>query len=320
MDRFNNNLTMLAPMLYVPADRTDLCEVLSGKQDYGVCSIALCLEDAVRPDNRKSAAIALGQTLNKIGSIPRPIFIRPADAKALEWILEHLPMNRIAGFILPKATVNSIHLWVEMSLGMHTIIPIMETREALDPVGRRELAQACLSHSSQIPGARIGANDIFSLLGGLRRPSGRTVYETPVGRVIDGLLEAFYSQGVKLSAPVCDRISEFATLEREIKEDIHRGLFAKTAIHPSQVKVIWKSYEPYPDELEDARRILEPDAPAVFSSNGDMLEPSCHAEWARRLIGRNALYRVASEEAIISSRENRNVASRHKPLAVDSSE
>jgi len=313
MDRFSNNFTMLAPMLYVPADRTDLSEVLSGMRDYGICSITVCLEDAVRPDNRKMAAIALQRTLDELSYIARPTYIRPADAKAMQWLLEFLPIDKIAGFILPKASVESIHLWVEMSLGLHTIIPIMETRDALDSVGRRELAQACVAHSSQIPGARIGANDIFSLLGGLRRPSGRTVYETPVGRVIDGLLEAFYSQGVKLCAPVCDRISEFATLERELKEDINRGLFAKTAIHPNQVKAIWKSYEPYPDEIEDARRILEPNAPAVFSSNGDMLEPSCHAEWAQRLIVRDALYRKASKAVTISSCENRNLASRHKP-------
>jgi citrate lyase beta subunit len=200
-------------------------------------------------------------------------------------------LERIVGFILPKASVAAIHLWTEKSFGLHPILPILETRDALDPVGRRELAQACAAHPSLIPGARIGANDLFALLGGLRRPVGRTVYETPVGRVIDGLLETFSAQGVRLCAPVCDRISDLVTLERELQEDILRGLFAKTAIHPSQVHAIWRCYRPAANELEDARRILDPDAPAVFGSNGDMLEPACHGEWARRLIERDVLYR-----------------------------
>ena len=68
------------------------------------------------------------------------------------------------------------------------------------------------------------------------------------------------------------------------------------------------------------RWILEPDVPAVFSSNGDMLEPSCHAEWARRLIGRNTLYHVASEVANIFHWLNTQEASRHKPIAANSSE
>jgi len=282
---------MLAPMLYVPADRSDLHEILSGNRHLGVCSLVVCLEDAVRSDNRKSAADALRRALDQLRNILRPIYVRPADTEALNWMLENLPMDKIAGFVLPKASASVIHQWLEMSFGLHTIIPILETRDALDPGGRRDLAQACAAHPSQIPGVRIGANDLFSLLGGLRRPANRTVYETPLGSVIDSLLEAFCAQGVRLCAPVCDRIDDLTTLERELQEDIHRGLFAKTAIHPSQVEAIWKSYEPHPDELDDARRILDPDAPAVFNSNGDMLEPACHSEWARLLIDRESLYR-----------------------------
>jgi citrate lyase beta subunit len=284
---------MLAPMLYVPADRPDLAEVLSGQRDLGVCGIAVCLEDAVRQDNRKKAAISLCETLEKLAHSPRQIFVRPADNEAFDWLLESLPVDKIAGFILPKATVHTIHLWTEKSYGLHTILPILETREALDPVGRRELAQACAAHPPVIPGARIGANDLFSLLGGLRRPAGRTIYETPVGRVIDGLLEAFSAQGVRLCAPVCDRIGDMETLQREVVEDIHRGLFAKTAVHPRQVHAIWHSYLPHPAEIEEAQLILQPDAPAVFGLNGDMLEPACHGEWARRLLQRDALHRSA---------------------------
>lgn len=295
MNRLHADLPMLAPMLYVPADRPDLGAVLEGSRELGVCSLAVCLEDAVRPDNRRKAASALRRTLAGLTAAPRSIFVRPADTDALEWMLEHLPADRIAGFILPKATVHTIHQWTEKSFGLHTILPILETREALDPVGRRELAQACAAHPPVIPGARIGANDLFSLLGGLRRPAGRTVYETPVGRVIDGLLEAFSAQGVKLCAPVCDRISDLGTLEREVEEDIHRGLFAKTAIHPRQVAAIWHAYRPDPAEIEEARRILEPDAPAVFGSNGDMLEPACHGEWARRLLHRHSLHSVSKD-------------------------
>ena len=295
MNRLHSDLTMLAPMLYVPADRSDLHEILSGNRNLGVCSLVVCLEDAVRSDNRKAAADALRRALDQLRIIRRPIYVRPADTEALDWMLENLPMDKIAGFVLPKASTSAIHQWIEMSFGLHTIIPILETRDALDPGGRRDLALACAAHPSQIPGARIGANDLFSLLGGLRRPAGRTVYETPVGRVIDSLLEAFCAQGVRLCAPVCDRISDLATLERELQEDIHRGLFAKTAIHPSQVEAIWKSYEPSADDLDDARRILHPNAPAVFGSNGDMLEPACHIEWARRLTTRDTLFRFWKE-------------------------
>jgi citrate lyase beta subunit len=294
MNHILSNLPMLAPMLYVPADRPDIAAVLGGQRDLGVCSLAVCLEDAVRPEHRQSAAVALCRALQTLEFVPRSIFIRPADVAALEWLIEHLPLEHISGFILPKATVAKIHLWVERSAGLHTLLPILESREALDPIGRRELAQACAAHPPLIPGARIGANDLFSLLGGLRRPPGRTIYETPVGRVIDELLEAFSGHPVRLCGPVFDRIQDLGTLKRELNEDIFRGLHAKTAITPRQAQVIWEGYRPCALELEEAHLILDPEAPAVLGLNGSMLERTCHNAWANRLVNREALHSAAS--------------------------
>jgi citrate lyase beta subunit len=294
MNHALSNLPMLAPMLYTPADRPDLASVLGGRRDLGICSVAVCLEDAVRPENRQAAAKALCRTLASLESVPRSVFIRPADVAALEWLIEHLPMEHISGFILPKATVAKIHLWVERSAGLHTLLPILESRDTLDPIGRRELAQACAAHPPIIPGARIGANDLFCLLGGLRRPCGRTIYETPVGRVIDELLELFSAQSVRLCGAVFDRINDVETLTREVNEDIHRGLYAKTAITPNQSHLIWESYRPNARELQEAYCILEEGAPAVIGLNGGMLERACHTAWANRLIERDTLYRAAS--------------------------
>lgn len=294
MNRALSDLPMLAPMLYTPADRPDIAAILGGRRDLGICSVAVCLEDAVRPENRQAAAEALCHTLASLEAVPRPVFIRPADVNALEWLIEHLPLEHIRGFILPKATVAKIHLWVERSAGLHTLLPILESRDALDPGGRRELAQACAAHPPLIPGARIGANDLLSLLGGLRRPAGRTIYETPVGRVIDELLEAFSAHSVRLCGPVFDRIQDVETLAREVTEDIHRGLYAKTAVTPNQSHEIWRSYRPEAVELEEARCILDAEAPAVFGLHGGMLERACHTAWAHRLIERDSLHRAAS--------------------------
>jgi len=298
MNRVLSDLPMLAPMLYAPADRSDLAAVLGGCRDFGICSIAVCLEDAVRPENRQAAAEALCHTLASLESVPSPVFVRPADVTALEWLIEHLPPQHVSGYILPKATVAKIHLWVERSAGLCPLLPILESREALDPVGRRELAQACAAHPPLIPGARIGVNDLFSLLGGLRRPAGRTVYETPVGRVIDELVEAFSVHSVRLCGPVFDRIQDLETLAREVSEDIYRGLYAKTAVTPAQARKIWEGYRPVASELEEARYILSPEAPAVIALHGGMLERACHTSWAQRLVQREGLHTTAEALAI----------------------
>jgi citrate lyase beta subunit len=300
MNRALSDLHMLAPMLYMPADRPDLAAVLGGGRDVGVCSVAVCLEDAVRIENRRAAAKALCGTLASLESVPRSIFIRPADVGALEWLIEHLPLQHISGFILPKATVAKIHQWVERSTGLHTLLPILESRETLDPGGRRELAQACAAHPPLIPGARIGANDLFCLLGGLRRPPGRTIYETPLGRVVDELIEAFSGISTRLCGVVFDRVKDLETFEREVQEDIYRGLFAKTVVNPHQSRKVWAWYKPNECDLDEAAQILNPNASAVFACNGHMLETACHTRWAQKLVDRQTLHERAEGGFVIS--------------------
>jgi len=290
-----HDLHLLAPMLYVPADRPDLFAILSGQRDLGVCNIAVCLEDAVLPEKRKDAANNLVSVLESISSLPRPVFIRPENADALEWLLESVPLQHIRGFILPKATVSDIHTWIDRTAGLHTILPILESRDALDYGGRRELAQACAAHPTQIPCARIGANDLFSLLGGLRRPRGYTIYETPVGRVIDALIEEFSAHDLSLCGSVCDRMEEHDMFLREIEQDMHRGLYAKTVITPKQAKTVWDTYRPDSRDLQEARQLLEADTPAVAQLNGSMLERACHSNWADRILWKESLYAQATE-------------------------
>lgn len=272
------------PMLYVPATRHDLGNILRQFSPSCPYSITVCLEDAVDPLDRVEAARGLAVTLDRLPAQPPSLFVRPADEDLLNRVLDTFPLHRISGIVLPKATVERVNRWVELTTGLIRMVPILESREALDPAGRSELSSICNAHRTVIDFARIGANDLLNLLGGLRRPRGRTIYETPVGRVIDSLLEVFSLIDLPLCAPVFDHISDTKTLTRELEEDVNRGLFSKTAIHPSQLSTIWNSYCPSGTDIQDALRILHPDSPAVMSFNGSMLEKACHANWARRML------------------------------------
>ena len=279
------------PLLYVPADRHDLPAVVSGERFPQVRAVAICLEDAVRVNERARLAAGLGSVVARLGATGVTgkkvhVFVRPADEEILTILLDLPGIERIDGFILPKATPRRIEEWAEKTQRRFALLPILEAREALNPWGRHELAEACLIYRALIPRVRIGANDLFSLLGGLRRPRGRTIYETPVGRVIDELLEVFAPRGFALCGPVFDRIDDHATLARECVEDVQRGLFAKTALTPQQVDTITESYHPTAEEIQEAMQILHPDAPAVFRLAGAMQEPACHRGWAEGLIRR----------------------------------
>ncbi|MBX9949437.1 MAG: HpcH/HpaI aldolase/citrate lyase family protein, partial [Candidatus Obscuribacterales bacterium] len=65
-----------------------------------------------------------------------------------------------------------------------------------------------------------------------------------------------------------------------------------TAIHPDQIGLIEAGFRVDSNDLEEARRILMPDAAAVFKMNGRMCEPTTHTKWARAIIERADLYGV----------------------------
>lgn len=282
-----------APVLYIPANRPGLESFLFSPKAGGISTVAICLEDAVRPDERAAAVESLACWLHRLSEPGRSgCFIRPADEETLARLLDVPGIECIDGFILPKATPDKLQAWAQRSARRFPLLPILETRDALDSEGRRELAAACADFRDLIPRVRIGANDLFALLGGLRRPRGKTIYETPLGRVIDELIEVFSGVGLPLSGSVFDRLDDLETLARECRDDVSRGLFSKTAVNPLQVAVISESYHPEPSEVEEALKILDADSPAVFALNGSMLEPACHAAWARALLRRAAAFGV----------------------------
>lgn len=287
------DLRHYAPFLYIPANRPGLEQFLFTRKSEGISNIVVCLEDAVRPDERISAADGLACWLHRLSAATRAgCFLRPADEEILARLLDLPGVEFIDGFVLPKATPEKLEAWADRTARRFPLLPILETRDALDSTGRRELAAACADLRDIIPRVRIGANDLFALLGGLRRPRGKTIYETPLGRVIDELIEVFSGVGLPLSGSVFDRLDDFETLARECRDDVTRGLFAKTALNPLQVAVITESYHPDASEVEDALKTLDANSPAVFALNGSMLEPACHAAWARGLLRRAAAFGI----------------------------
>lgn len=289
-----DELRHYAPFLYVPANRPGLEQFLFGRKAEGITTVVICLEDAVRQHDRLTAVKSLASWLHRLseGSNRARCLIRPADEEILASLLDLPGIDSIDGFIVPKATPDRLQGWARRTARRFPLLPILETRDALDSEGRRELAAACADFRQLIPRVRIGANDLFALLGGLRRPRGKTIYETPLGRVIDELIEVFSGVGLPLSGSVFDRLDDLETLARECRDDVTRGLFAKTALNPLQVAVISKCYYPDPSEVEEAQKILDGNSPAVFALNGSMLEPACHSSWARNLLRRAAAFGI----------------------------
>jgi citrate lyase beta subunit len=289
----------LGATLYLPCTRVDLAEALLGaKRIAGLRSAVLCLEDAVLDRDVPTALARLSAFLRTlaarvpIGGDPL-LFVRPRNATVLEHVLRMPGVERLSGFVIPKAHAESLPAYLVAPLhDHHRLMPTLETREACDSQEMRRLRDQLLGVQDRILALRIGGNDLLRAMG-LRRTAGRTAYDGPLGSIIANLVAGFAPWGFALSAPVFEQFSDIALLREEVARDIEHGLLTKTAIHPDQVPVIQAMFAVPAEEIEEARLMLAEDAPAVFAHDGVMCEPATHRAWAERLLDRAALYGVA---------------------------
>ncbi|MBL8485327.1 MAG: HpcH/HpaI aldolase/citrate lyase family protein [Rhodocyclaceae bacterium] len=280
----------LGASLYVPTTHCDLVAIAAAKKLADLRSVIFCTEDAVSDADLPAALANLGEALRHCQ--PRPgyhRFIRARNPAVLETLLDMPGITRIDGFVLPKITALTLDAYVrplvERGDAPVWIMPTLETREVFRDADMQQLARQldAAAWRERILCMRIGGNDLLSLLK-MRRPRGRTIYETPIGQVIARLATTFIPYGFALSAPVFEHFGDVETLQREIQADLNHGLTGKTAIHPRQVALIEKHYRVDPQDLDAAERILRQDAPGVFELHESMCEPATHRPWARLVV------------------------------------
>jgi len=278
--------TELGASLYVPATRPDLLEVVRGEKLSAVRSLIFCTEDSVNEKDVDFAIENLREPLRALSCGSHQMrFIRVRNPAVMRQVLALPGIEKLDGFVLPKVTRGSLAEYLKVLRGSgHLIMPTLETKEVFDEREMTALRRAMDKDTvrERVLSLRIGGNDLLSILG-MRRPRGRTLYQTPLGPVIARLVTTFKPSGFNLSAPVFEFLDDVATLEREVEEDMAHGLVGKTAIHPDQVPLIHACYRVHAADLDMAHHILSHDAPAVFRMHGSMCEPATHRNWAHNL-------------------------------------
>lgn len=284
----------LGATLYMPATRNDLAQAILYAGDLDLRSVVICLEDSILAHDVPQALVNLAAFLTRLEQIPvdmaRPlVFVRPRSAQMLSHIL-HLPsIERIDGFVIPKATADCLPGYLAiLSHDHHMLMPTLETREVFDATEMRRLRDQLLAIQDRILAIRIGGNDLLQTLGA-RRSLSRTSYDGPLGPVIVNLVATYNPWGFHLSAPVFENYGNLNLLKEEVDRDLEHGLLSKTAIHPGQIETIQQAYAIDPCELVEAKTILDRDTRAVFSSRETMCEPATHSVWAS-LVERRAHY------------------------------
>ena len=277
----------LGATMYIPATHEQLWEVTEGIKFPLLKSIAVCLEDAVHERDVQTAMVNLKILLQKRLEQPNfkapAMFIRPRNIEMAKHIVDWDLNHSYTGMILPKFTLHDLKPWMDVLPANINLMPTLETKEIFDMGHNSELNQALKYDFHKTLCLRIGGNDLLSCLH-LRRPKNTTIYQTPVGILISQLAGLFIPAGFQLSSPVCEHIDHTQLLMNELEQDMNNGIYTKTAIHPSQVEYIHNAFKINAEEFQDAQQILSQEAKSVFKSQGSMLEPATHRNWAEMIL------------------------------------
>jgi citrate lyase beta subunit len=287
----------LGASLYVPALHPKLDAVLGRREYPALKSVIVCTEDAVADHELDSALRQLQEVLASVSVVPGMLrFVRVRNPAVMRQVLAMPGSERLDGFVLPKITLQTLPLYTKLLRGNHRwLMPTLETPEVFEPDAMRALRAALLRPEvrDRVFALRIGGNDLLRVLG-MRRPRGVTLYDTPLGALLAQLALTFGSHGFALTAPVFDFLDDDILLAQETRRDIAYGFCGKTAIHPTQIPIIETMFKVTAVELGAARRLVEPNCPAVFKLDGAMYEAAVHRPWAQRVIVQAMHFGIAS--------------------------
>ncbi|MEA3251545.1 MAG: aldolase/citrate lyase family protein [Pseudomonadota bacterium] len=275
----------LGASLYVPATHKSLGGILADGC-HGARSLILCTEDAVSPDAAVWAVRRLIRTLKAAPSaVPFLRFVRPRNPFVLRQLLEApKALVRLDGVVIPKFDEVSASEWREVLDRCPTlaVMPTLETPSLFREITALATLEALEKLHNPVITLRIGGNDLLGAIG-LKRQPGQTIYDTPLRSTLERLIMLFRPAGFELAAPVCDLIGEPETLSREVAQDIAWGFYAKTCVHPAQLAVVEEHFAQALRRQQPQAQALLNSNDAVFTDAGQMLEQTCHSNWAKRI-------------------------------------
>lgn len=305
----------IGALLYTPAINTSIAEKIKSNSIDKLTSIALCLEDSIQEGALCQAEEALKETLTsleKADNLPL-IFIRVRTASHL--IHVHTVLGEcadlITGYILPKFDMTNADDYKKVILTINEnrstplyFMPILES-EAVARLPERAYNLKCIKSvldyvKPYILNVRVGGNDLSNLYG-VRRAVDQTVYDIGVVRdVLVDIINVFATDYI-VSGPVWEYFGEEGGvwetgLRKELRLDRLNGFLGKTAIHPTQLPVIYDSLKVDESDYLDAQRLLHWDSEVSgVESSADrsrMNEVKCHSNWAKRIALLGEIYGV----------------------------
>ncbi|MCR5833838.1 MAG: HpcH/HpaI aldolase/citrate lyase family protein [Selenomonadaceae bacterium] len=304
-------------LMYMPAFQKNIVGKLSGNKLPYLNSAAFCLEDSISDESVDEAEATLKIILRELESVENLplIFVRIRSPRHLQIFHETIGMHSkiLTGYILPKVDMNNAFAYINVAKEINEgrlsnpiyIMPTFESKRIAILLTRQtellSLKQAFDEIKQIILNIRVGANDLCNLYG-LRRNINQTIYDIGVVRDIFVDIINVFATDYVVAGSVWnyfggDNDNAWAEgLRRELELDKANGFTGKTAIHPSQLPIIFNSMKVTKTDWDDANMLLDWKSSThgvTKSADGSrMNEVKCHSAWARKIKILGELYGV----------------------------
>lgn len=254
----NKNIFSFPSLLFCPGDRPDRFEKALQRAD----SVILDLEDAVLPDAKEAARLAIIAS----NLPPERVIVRvnAADSSEFNADLAAVLQTKYRTIMVAKAESCD-----ELANIPRTIQVIALCETAL---GVREAAQ--IAQLENVVALMWGAEDLIASMGGTSSRDEQGEYRDVAKFARSQVLIAARAAGKIAIDSVFTNIPDLEGLKKESQDAAASGFQAKACIHPDQVHEVRVAYLPSEKEVDDARALLEiaESERGVFQYQGQMID------------------------------------------------
>lgn len=281
---------MTRSFLFVPADSERKLEKAAG---VGADALILDLEDAVAADARPAARQLAAEYLPGKSNVW--VRVNPIDTEDCMADLEAVVPAGPAGIVLPKPRR------ARDAVSLSERIDVLENHDNIQR-GRTRIIALCTEHPEalftlhdyvgtvpRLDALSWGAEDLSAAVGASANRDAHGNWLPPFELARSLCLFAAAAAEVAAIDTVYTNFRDLDGLQRYAMNARRDGFSGMLAIHPAQVEVINKAFEPTQEELEHAERVValfaaNPDA-GTIALDGKMIDRP-HLVQAKRLLQR----------------------------------
>ncbi|HXV64005.1 MAG TPA: CoA ester lyase [Vicinamibacteria bacterium] len=265
-------------LLYLPGSSRPMIEKAGQR---GADVLVLDLEDGVHPDLKDEARKIVSECYRTTDWGGSEVFVR-ANGPETAWHhadIEMLSKLRPEAAILPKCEDSERIQSLGRMLGDVPLLLMVETARGV--MAARELASL-----PGVVGLVFGAADYRASLG-----AGRLPEEMELFYARSRILHAARAAGAEAFDTPWFEYKDLDGLEESTRRVREMGFDGKTAIHPAQVPVIHRVFQPTPDEIARARGTIEVMEKALSQGKnvatlGNEMVEALHLKQALRILAR----------------------------------